>query len=171
MNKADNIRSRKTQQRMEEVYLELLAADPNRQVSVMQLCSYANVNRTTFYTHYTDVFDLQRHIEERISSEVELIFQDKGYGEHRMTKERFAVLLDYICRNRLFYKAWYLSGRMDEPSAIKMVLNRPNLTEDDRYRILFYRAGTSAIIKDWVVNGCRDSSEQILAILSGIYQW
>ena len=168
MNKPDNIRSRKTVQRMEEVYLELLASDPGRQVSIMQLCSYAEVNRSTFYSHYSDVFDLQCKIERRISDEVSAIFADKGYGENRMTRERFSVLLEYIRKNRLFYHAWYVSGRMDDPSAIAVVMNRPNMTEDDRFSILFYRAGISAIIKDWVIRGCVESNEKVLSVLTDI---
>ncbi len=170
MNKADNIRSRKTQQRMEEVYLELLAANPDRQVSVKQLCSQANVNRSTFYTHYIDVFDLQKRIEERISAEVSAIFQDKGYGEHRMTKERFAVLIEYTRQHRLFYRAWYKSGRVDEPSVVDMVMSS-QMTEEERFKRIFYRFGTMAIIKDWVVRGCQESNDLILSVLSGIYQW
>ncbi len=171
MNKADNIRSRKTQQRMEEVYLELLEADPDRPVNVKQLCSYANVNRSTFYTHYTDVFDLQKRIEERISAEVSAIFRDKGYGENRMTKERFSVLLEYIRQHHLFYRTWYKSGRMDEPSALGMVLNRPHMTEAERFKVLFFKAGTTAIVKDWVNRGCQESNDQILSVFAELYQW
>lgn len=168
MNTPDNMRSRRTVQRMEEVYLELLASDPDRQVSVMQLCSYANVNRSTFYSHYSDVFDLQRKIEKRISNEVSAIFTDKGYGENRMTRERFAVLLEYIRKNRLFYNAWFVCGRMDDPSAIASVLNRPNMTQDNRFSILFYKAGISAVIRDWVIRGCAESNERVLSVLADI---
>jgi len=171
MNKADNIRSKRTERRMEDVYLRLLEADPGRQVSVSQLCSYAEVNRTTFYAHYADIFELQRHIEKRISEEVSSIFADKGYGEHRMTRERFAVIIPYIRQNQHFYRVWYLSGHMEEPSAIKIVLQRPNLTEEERFKVIFYKAGTTAIIKDWVLRGCMESDDQVLSVLSDIFQW
>lgn len=171
MNKADNIRSRNTEKKMEEVYLKLLAKSPERQVSVKQLCDYAEVNRTTFYTHYQDIFDLQRHIEQRISEEVSAIFKDRGYGEHRMTRERFIVLLQYIRDNQLFYQAWYVSGRMDEPSAVALVLNRPNLTEEERFKVIFYKSGTTAVIRDWVLRGCKESNDQMLSVLSDLYQW
>lgn len=170
MNKADNIRSRKTQQRMEEVYLELLAAEPDRQVSVKQICRCANVNRSTFYTHYTDVFDLQKRIEERISAEVSAIFKDKGYGEHRMTRDRFAVLIEYTRQHHLFYRAWYMSGRVDEPSVVDMVMSS-QISEEERFKRIFYRSGTMAIIKDWVIRGCQESNDLILSVLSDIYQW
>lgn len=171
MNRADNIRSRNTERKMEEVYLRLLAENPGRQVSVIQVCSHAKVNRTTFYAHYQDIFDLQRHVEKRISEEVSAIFRDKGYGEHRITRERFSVLIEYIRQNRLFYRAWYNSGRMDEPSSMEMVLNRPHITDSERFRIIFYKAGITAIIRDWVLRDCKESNEQMLSILSEIYQW
>lgn len=166
MNTKDNLRSRTTKKRFGDAYLELLSKDPSRQVTVLQLCQEVRVNRTTFYAHYEDILELQQRIEQRISAEVTAIFRDKWLGEKKISRERLEVLISYIEKNRLFYKAWYLSGRMDEPAVMSLMLSNPKLTNEKRYRILFLRAGTNAVLKDWVVNGCKEDCLTVVSVLA-----
>lgn len=51
-------RSRKTRAALAEALIELLEQKPLSSISVSELTRRADVNRTTFYAHYQDVFDM-----------------------------------------------------------------------------------------------------------------
>ena len=64
MNTKNNSRSRKTRERLKEALLRLLARRDILDVTVSRLCQEAGVNRSTFYAHYQDIYDLLTKIEE-----------------------------------------------------------------------------------------------------------
>ncbi len=64
MNTANNRRVQYTKQVLKESFLELLLEKPAGQITVTEICHNADVNRTTFYMHYEDVYDLERKIED-----------------------------------------------------------------------------------------------------------
>ncbi len=169
MNTSDNARSKATEKNLEEAYLRLLLDDPSRQVSVKQLCAEVHVNRATFYAHYDDIYELQGRIEARISSEVIEIFRDRSLGDKRITRDRLKVLIEYVRRNRLFYKAWFLSGRMDYPSIMEALSDKHVDEDGSRFRGIFFRAGVRAVFRDWIERGCIESDEQMLSILLEFY--
>ena len=64
MNTKNNSRSRKTREWLKEALLRLLARRDILDVTVSRLCQEAGVNRSTFYAHYQDIYDLLTKIEE-----------------------------------------------------------------------------------------------------------
>ena len=48
---------------------DLLKHKPIQSISIKELCNTAGINRGTFYTHYTDIYDLLNHIEEQMLSD------------------------------------------------------------------------------------------------------
>jgi len=64
MNTVDNRRVQYTKRVLKESFLELLLNKPAGLITVTEICSGADVNRTTFYMHYDDVYDLKRKIED-----------------------------------------------------------------------------------------------------------
>ena len=59
--------SRKTQYTksvIRESFLSLLQEKPVEKITVTQLCAKADINRSTFYAHYLDVYDLKEKLEQ-----------------------------------------------------------------------------------------------------------
>ena len=52
---------------IKESLFELLETKPLQQVTVKKLCELADINRGTFYTHYSDIFDLVEHLEAELA--------------------------------------------------------------------------------------------------------
>ena len=77
MNKKDK-RSRKTARAVQNALLRLLCERRIDEIKIVDLCTAADINRTTFYLHYTrigDVLDeLRDEITERICRESEAQF-------------------------------------------------------------------------------------------------
>ncbi|MBO1199015.1 TetR/AcrR family transcriptional regulator [Staphylococcus simiae] len=63
-------RIRKSQQAIQDAFLELLESTSFEQVSVQQIAQLADVNRSTFYAHYLDKYDLLEKMEDESIAEI-----------------------------------------------------------------------------------------------------
>ena len=68
MNKKTDRRVKRTKTRLKEVLVELLQIKELQKIRVNELCERADINRSTFYLHYNNVFDLWKNIEDDIIS-------------------------------------------------------------------------------------------------------
>lgn len=57
MNTKNN-RRRESIERIEKAFLELLQAKELHEVTVSDICKSCELNRSTFYANYIDIFDL-----------------------------------------------------------------------------------------------------------------
>ena len=58
MNKPNNMRRRASRDRIETAFVRLLQDRELSSLSVTEICKAADVNRTTFYANYIDIYDL-----------------------------------------------------------------------------------------------------------------
>ena len=69
-------RVQKTKERQYKVLVELLTEKPIKDITIKELSERADINRATFYLHYTDVFDLLDQLEWEIVHKFETICDD-----------------------------------------------------------------------------------------------
>ncbi|MDD7718037.1 MAG: TetR/AcrR family transcriptional regulator, partial [Eubacteriaceae bacterium] len=65
MRKTD-ARIRYTQRILKESFLTLLKQKPVNKITVKEVCEIAELNRATFYAHYSDCFALLESIEQEL---------------------------------------------------------------------------------------------------------
>lgn len=65
MKKID-ARVRYTRKVLKDAFLKLLKDKPVNKIMVKSVCELADINRATFYSHYSDCFDLLENIEQEI---------------------------------------------------------------------------------------------------------
>ncbi|NLJ70553.1 MAG: TetR/AcrR family transcriptional regulator [Clostridiaceae bacterium] len=65
-SKSDDPRVLRTKQSLYKSLCSLLKKKPLSQITISEITSKANINRSTFYLHYTNLFDLQNEIEENL---------------------------------------------------------------------------------------------------------
>ena len=65
MKKSD-ARVRYTQRVIKEAFLSLLREKPVNKITVKEVCELAELNRATFYSHYSDCFALMESIEQEL---------------------------------------------------------------------------------------------------------
>ena len=66
MNIKNNKRKQASIQRIEQAFIELLKEKELNQIFVTDICKLANVNRTTFYANYLDIYDLAEKFGKKI---------------------------------------------------------------------------------------------------------
>lgn len=68
----NDLRVRNTKKRLRQTFAQLMAEKPLQSITVAALCARAEINRSTFYAHYTDIYDLQQKLELEIYSEFQM---------------------------------------------------------------------------------------------------
>lgn len=70
MNTKNNKRKRESRQKIEQVLIEFLQTRELSQISVSDICKKANLNRSTFYANYVDIYELADTISEKLEAQV-----------------------------------------------------------------------------------------------------
>ena len=74
-----DIRIEKTERAIKNAFLELRSRKPLGKITIKELCSLAAINKSTFYSHYEDIYALSDKMEsETIVSVLKKYFQPAG---------------------------------------------------------------------------------------------
>lgn len=171
MNTPNNKRRKQSQEKIEKAFVELLQTKELNQISVTNICKLTNLNRSTFYANYIDIYDLADKVKEKLESEVNLLYNDEvtnKYNSHNYLK-----LFYHIKENQLFYKTYFKLGFDNKYTIFKYDTNLSKEFFNDEfieYHIEFFKNGLNSIIRLWLKNGCRETSEQIDSIIQSEYR-
>ncbi|MGL1892622.1 MAG: TetR family transcriptional regulator C-terminal domain-containing protein [Spirochaetaceae bacterium] len=66
-------RIRKTKKLLRDSLVETLQSKELTKITVRELCQHADINRSTFYLHYRDIFDLWRQLENKVEQDLKEI--------------------------------------------------------------------------------------------------
>ena len=72
-------RARRTRRLLKESLLELMEQKHFSEISVRDVTDNADMNRTTFYLHYTDTTQLLQSMEEDLLAEVQRLRAENAY--------------------------------------------------------------------------------------------
>jgi AcrR family transcriptional regulator len=89
-----DIRIFKTKQQIKEAFIKLREKDLPERIKVKDICATADINKTTFYKHYVDSYDLLREIEDACVDRVV-----NGFAERDDLLKSPAAYLDGLSRS------------------------------------------------------------------------
>lgn len=134
-------RIEKTRHGIFNAFIELRAKKPLERISVKELCELANINKSTFYAHYLDIYDLSDKIESEITAQIiNEIDIDDLVREPTSLPKQLAVL--YTSRQPLISTIFSSSRTQEMPKKIlytiisKMKEKHPELANDDKLKIM-----------------------------------
>ena len=98
-----NASSAKTKALIRETFVQMLGEKQALdKISVSELVKRANLNRTTFYTHYSDIYGISEEME---SETVAALFAGKKRLDTPQAMEVFMrEMLDYFCQHDATYR-------------------------------------------------------------------
>lgn len=170
MKKTDP-RIRYTRNIIQTSFLELLRQKPEENITVREICDKAEINRSTFYKHYRDCYDLMDHMKEDILKQYdEMLSGMKAQGVHTTLTAILQMLRDNVALIRALHWsggehsfANQLAGHcfsfMDLHISVDPVLGWSENQKGMAYSFLI--GGTSGIIEYWLKNDCLEPPEQV----------
>ncbi len=87
---------RETEKRIEDSLLQLMKEQTFETISIRQLIDLAEVNRSTFYRHYLDKYDLLEKIENRLLDDLQAYYQEALDSACLFKLEKDFKVEDYI---------------------------------------------------------------------------
>lgn len=174
--------------RMDEALLRLLEKKDFEFITVKEICAAAKVNRSTFYLHYENTYEL---LAESIETLTSRFFSSFAGDAKRNFTEKIAALpeeklylvtdeyllpyLAFVKQNKTAFRAMRLrpdlfnaenTYREMFDTIFSPILSRFNVpAEEHAYRMEFYAKGLSAVVMRWVASDCQDPQEKIAEII------
>ncbi|MCI5869967.1 MAG: TetR/AcrR family transcriptional regulator [Dorea sp.] len=65
-----DLRVEKTEKGIKNAFIELRSRKPLEKITIKELCESAQINKSTFYSHYKDIYDLSDHLEEEVVASI-----------------------------------------------------------------------------------------------------
>ena len=186
MNKSES-KYFNTATRFDKALLSLLEKKPFEYVTISELCEEAGVNRSTFYLHYENTADLLQEATAYVldnftsyfSVDMESItskYANCDLQELNFINEKYLhPYLLFIIENQRLFEAVLSQPTTFDSKAIfqrlfdnifKPILDRFHYPADEqKYVMMFYLNGITAIITEWLKDGCKKSIEEISYII------
>ncbi len=171
-------RVRYTRMVLKQALLSLMLERPISRITVTEICARAEVNRATFYAHYTDPYDLLARIEN------ELLEAIQGSIRSGLSSSSLRQLLTDICHSIRENGALcrVIFSEHGDREFLERVLNiaheesmalwkkmAPQAGERELARLYdFFSHGSAAVIRSWVLSGMRDTPEEIASFIERI---
>ena len=150
-------------------------------VTVSELIRVCNVNRKTFYYHFTDVYDLLKW-----TLEQEAIDVVKNFDLIIDYEEAILFAMDYIEKNDVFLNNIYYSVSRDElkrffyadfieitTSVIKKIEELTEITvpkEFETFLSSFYTEAIAGTLLEWIVNKEKHDKQQVINYIFLIFR-
>lgn len=175
-NTKNNQRYRDTERRMQEAVLELMKNTELSKITVRKICEKAQVNRSTFYAHFVDIYDLLDKMEDELSRQLLERYAGETAGREVFTAASFVPFLQHIKQHQYLYRIT-LPTRTSFPIArgyermweevIRPCCERAGITQEEemQYYFVAFQAGFTMMLRRWVEDGCRMEEERMAELL------
>ncbi len=185
MNKSE-AKFHNTAVKMDDALVLLLEQKEFSDISITDICEKAGVNRSTFYAHYENLYDLLKETQESAITEFfDSLNSDIGPSDFsKMSADELIFIspqylvpyLKFIKKNRRLYEVYnnsnvFAVGEMDKQliENIFIPVYAKNGVTDRRvveYMSRYFISGVSAITMEWVKRGCEDDIMFICEVIS-----
>lgn len=158
--------------------LEIIHEKPVSRITVKEVCERADINRATFYSHFTDVNDMLGQIENELYETIKHTL-DRGWSANNLAELLTGVcteikLNEDVCKavlsdngdkdflNRALFVAqekcvsdWKMSSTKADTETLEKIYT-------------FFSHGSAAIILSWVRSGMEESPKEIAYFIEQI---
>ena len=171
MNTKNNRRRRESIERIKKVFIELLQTKELHEITVSDICKRCELNRSTFYANYADIYELADKVREELEKEVNLLYEAER--TQSFNSNDYLRLFRHIKENQLFYRTYFKLG-YDNQFKLRYYDSLQAKKDFDNqyieYHIEFFRSGFNAIVKKWLAGGCKETPEEMDEIIRSEYQ-
>lgn len=178
-------RTIRTKKMIKRALLELIEEKGFNGISVMELTSRADINRGTFYLHYTDKYDLLEKVENELLQEIQEWAENVdsiNIMNINTLDEPLPIIVkifEYFKENSKLIKA-ILSSKGDPTFFRKLVnflennlfknklmklLKKEDMLVKEEYLIPYVLSAELGVINQWLENGMKESPEEMALMI------
>ena len=178
-----------TANKMGGAFITLLESKEFADITIMDICKAAGVNRSTFYAHYENTYDLLKQAFDGMIAGFlgECDFGDtvditdlRGVSPDELnfvTPQYLLPYLDYIRKHKRLYKIYnenahaFEASKMDDfmiENVFAPIYAKHGVTDKKLifYMQKYFLKGLEAIINEWVKNDCEDDIRFVCEIIT-----
>lgn len=163
-------RVRLTRNLLKNALVQLMQEQHISKISIRAICEIADINRSTFYVHYVDQYDLLNKVEQEVLDNLNKYLSSQALDEnHPISVQVLTRVLDYVKENVELFKA-LLSENCDftfQKNLIELaqiISSQQNQSFDARtqeYIKLFGFTGIISMLQKWLHDGANESPVQM----------
>ena len=178
-----------TAKKMNDALITLLETKEYEYITIKEICHIANVNRSTFYLHYSNMNDLLEETIKSLNLSFNSHFKSKENESTIISKENIEDLLlinddhlipylNFIKENKNIYKVLkthpqlFNANKAYDQMFKKLfvpIMNRFGLDEKwHKYLMDFYISGLTSIVFDWVYDDCKIPVQEVSDFIKGL---
>ena len=178
MNIRNNQRARDTRERIIRAVFEdiVLEKKPISRITVRDVCEKARINRSTFYAHFLDVYDVMEKVEATMAkglTERFLAALDAGNG----LSACFLSLFEYVREYQGFYRVYFSTSNHPGVIGVAWELLQDKLRllsyqsfgyqseEEMKYPGVFFIHGLTAMLRQWIDRDCQEEPRELLGFM------
>ncbi|AVQ98186.1 TetR family transcriptional regulator [Oceanobacillus iheyensis] len=179
MTKKLDRRKKYTRMVLKDSLIALLKSKPLSAITVKEICNHADINRSTFYTHYKDHYDLLNKIEEEIIADMNVYLNEHNFGQKEKSLQTTKKLLEYIVSKHDICYTLLIKNKDTSFEERVMEVARGFLIDnwmddhemdssDSNYISTFIISGSIHVIKYWLSHNMDKTPQQIAEIINTI---
>lgn len=157
----------------------LLQEKSINEITVRELTDLVDINRSTFYLHYSDIYDLLEKTEQRLLNELTSVADTEWADEYSLTNFYNFLLKLYmvLAKNASLYSV--LIGPHGDISFLHSIEDffseksretlrnyaSKNFSESElEYVVTYQMSGCIGMTREWLQNGCPETPEQMTTL-------
>lgn len=147
---------------LRDSFIKLLTDKPISKISIKEICELADINRSTFYSHYKDQYDLLFQIEQEVIEEINNYLKNYYFNDSKneslyLLRSIFEYIKDNseLCRillsdngNTNFQKE--IMNIVQQQCLASWASSKSVKKEDAEYILVFSAIGSVGIIQKWL---------------------
>ena len=163
-------RVRLTRSLLKNALVQLMQTQHISKISIRALCEVADINRSTFYVHYTDQYDLLNQVEQEVLDNLNRYLSKQDLDEnHPISVQVLTKVLDYVKENEELFKALlsencdfaFQKALMELAQVISSQQNQSLDARTQEYIETFGLTGTISMLQKWLHDATDESPAQM----------
>lgn len=167
-----------TRKIIRETFIELLRKQPINKITVKKICESAQINRTTFYKHFADPYDLMQNIEDET---IEELFHLIDESNDKSFEQTMFVILNAVQENKAFYQTVFYNqdahGFNEKLILLCYQAKQPEINrklflstiKEQEWFYYFMTQGLCSILDCWIKDGMNDNTQMISRFLGKMH--
>ena len=171
--KKEDLRVKKTKEAIRNTFKEMICEMDYDQISIKELAQRAQINRKTFYLHYSSLDELLEELQEEIVNN--FLKQKVSYGSMKDIRDLIRLFFEYAAHMSFFHERLICSGSYRpvwEKINKRIMEHRRNdkrgvfgLDEYSENLIFAYFGANSTLLyRQWIADGKKISLERLIEI-------